>query len=748
MKKSLLLKRISVLLSILFATWHFGAGQALLVENFDYSVGSLPVSPASVWVQVNSGNAVQVISGSLSYTGYLPGVGNSITIASGLDYKAPITPCTSGSVYAAFLINVTTTTTAGDYIFHFMESTTSTYYKGRVWLKQGTTASKFYLGVAKSGTTPAVAYSTTEYDAGTTYLIVLKYQINAGTTSDDIVTLYVNPTLGSTEPATPTVTASDNTTTDGTSISLAALRQPSASTAPSLTFDGLRVATSWNDATSDLTAPVPTFNPSNATIDVATNIIPTITYDEPILKTDGSAVLDADLASIVTFKQTNAAGVAVSFTATIDAGKKVITITPSTSLSNGQVYYLAVGPVKDASGNQSTGSNATFTTIGLSTPTITVTAPNGGEKFYSGDMATVTWTTTNFAPGENVKIEAWVPDEGTVWAWIVLEASTPNDGSQAVMVGPDAAYGTQYLIRITGVTNGATDMSDNPFTCIATATTLATLRQNPADAIVKYKGIATVTYARTSYNQKYIQDGTAAILIHDPTTAPGFITGTYNIGDGITNVEGKITLYNGLIELVPQATTGEHATGTAIVPPEVNIMLLTSADQSKLVKIKNLQFANPVQWDATGLYIASKNYDLTGLSNLSYAFRTAFSESDYIGTAVPTGSFDAIVLVGQFNAQMQVTPRSSADILVITGIEENLEKNISLFPVPASTELRVRNIMNVNTIEILDASGRIMRSTKINSENEIIIPVNELKKGMYFIRFTTNSGSVVKRFIK
>jgi hypothetical protein len=364
-------------------------------------------------------------------------------------------------------------------------------------------------------------------------------------------------------------------------------------------------------------------------------------------------------------------------------------------------------------------------------------------------MATVTWTTTNFAAGENVKIEAWVPDEGTVWNWFVLEASTPNDGAQAVLVGPDAEYGTQYLIRITGVTNGATDVSDNPFTCIATATTLAALRQNPADAIVKYKGVATVTYARTSYNQKYIQDATAAILIHDPTTAPGYITGTYNIGDGITNVEGKITLYNGLIELVPLATTGEHATGTVIVPPVVDITSLTSADQCKLVKVKNLQFANPIQWDATGLYIVSKNYDLTGLSNVSYAFRTAFSESDYIGTSVPTQYFDAIVLVGQYNTQIQVTPRSSADMtLVITGIEETLEKNISIFPVPASSELRARNIMNVKTIEILDASGRVIRSTNIDSENEISIPVSELKSGMYFIRFTTNSGSVVKKFVK
>ncbi|MCU0456750.1 MAG: Ig-like domain-containing protein, partial [Bacteroidales bacterium] len=210
----------------------------------------------------------------------------------------------------------------------------------------------------------------------------------------------------------------------------------------------------------DATPPAANFNPANAATGVAINVTPVITFDEPVRKTDGSELTNGDLSTLVTLKETDASGAAVAFTAVIDAAKKVITVTPSANLKNNQLYYLAVGPVEDAAGNESTLKSVTFTTISASTPTVTVTYPNGGEVMYSGDLATVTWTTTNFDAGENVKIDVWLPD----LVWYTIEASTPNDGSQVVTVGPKADYGTIYKIRVSGVTNGASDESDNPFT--------------------------------------------------------------------------------------------------------------------------------------------------------------------------------------------------------------------------------------------------------------------------------------------
>ena len=579
----------------------------------------------------------------------------------------------------------------------------------------------------------------------------------------------------------------------------------------------------------DATAPVPAFYPANGAVDIAVNVNPTITFDEPVRKTDGTPIVNADLTSIVAFSKTDAFGQEVIFSGTIDASKKVITIIPNATLLSSQVYFLSIGPVEDVSGNESFTKSVTFTTTTAVTPTITLIYPNGSEKLYSGDLATITWSTTNFDPGENIKIEAYVLDEQLAWKWITLIPSTPNDGSETVTVGP-APYGTQYLIRVSGVTNGSYDQSNLPFTIISTATTLEILRLNQIGAIVKYKGVATVTYARSSNNQKYIQDATAAILIHDPS---GYVSGTYTVGSGITNVEGKITLYNGLLELVPQAATGENATGGTVTVETVNITNLTYNDQSKLVKLAKMKFASP-----SGNFAAATNYAFDGIST-NYVLRTAFSEADYITapTPVPTGYFDVVVLVGQYLTAIQVTPIKYADFTLLsssksitsfkfealdpdvtgtidetgktvtlsvpggtnvtalvptiavsakatvsplsgvaanftspivytvtaedgttqaytvtvstqTGIEKISEMDIKIYPVPATSELKVNNFRNLQTIEVLDVTGRVIQSININNDQEIRIPLGNLRKGMYLLRFNTTNGKVIKRFIK
>lgn len=831
MKRHLLIKGLSVLSFAYLWLIPSGLGQTILVENFDYTAGSLLIANGWSAHSGSGSNSIDVIVPGLSFTGYpSSNIGGAAQVDNtGEDVNKAFPASTSGALYAAFLIKVNSSSVAGDYFFHFMESSVSTIFKGRVWVKQGSSSTKFYLGVAKTGTTPAVAYSTDQFDVGTTYLLVLKYQFNSSSGNDDVVKLYVNPTLGSSEPDTPTVTASDNTTADFTTTSAIGIRQGGSTTAPNLIFDGVRIAANWTDATSDLTAPAPIFNPLNNATDILTNIHPTITFDEPILKTDGSPVSDGDLTSLVTFNKTDASGAAVAFSATIDASKKVITITPSSVLDNSQLYYLEVGPVEDLVGNESSSKNITFTTIAAATPTVTVTYPDGGEKMYSNDLATVTWTTTNFDAGEGVKIDVWAPNELSVWSWITLVASTSNDGSEQVTVGPNAPYGTEYLIRVSGLTNGASDVSNNPFTVIATATDLATLRQNPVNAIVKFKGIGTITYARsnTYYNQKFIQDATAAVLIHDQ---PGHITGTYNIGDGITNVEGKITLFNGLMELVPQAATGEPATGTAIIPEVREITSLTSADQSKLVKIEKLKLATP-----TGNFAAGTSYALEGVLVSAYALYTNLAEANYIGQPVPPGYFNAVVLVHQYNTTIEVVPRNLADITllsgakaitsfaftsppasgtidepgktihisvpsgtnvtalvptiavsagstvspasgeaqdftspviytvtaedgttqtytvsvtVLTGIDGINESNIKIYPVPASTELNVINMLNVTNIEILDVTGKVVFKLETNDQDMIKIPVDNLTRGLYFVKFTTTRSKIIKRFIK
>jgi hypothetical protein len=83
---------------------------------------------------------------------------------------------------------------------------------------------------------------------GTAYLIVANYIYNTGTTTDDVLNLWVNTALGGSEgPATiPNVTS---TATDATTIGAFFLRQGTASSAFTQQVDAILTGTTWASVT-------------------------------------------------------------------------------------------------------------------------------------------------------------------------------------------------------------------------------------------------------------------------------------------------------------------------------------------------------------------------------------------------------------------------------------------------------------------------------------------------------------------
>jgi len=498
----------------------------------------------------------------------------------------------------------------------------------------------------------------------------------------------------------------------------------------------------------DNTPPQLTFNPANNAINVPVNVKPTITFDEPVRKTDGSELTNADLPSLVSFKKNDASGEDVPFTAVIDADKKVITITPSSALSNGQVYYLAVGPVEDYVGNETTLKSITFTTILTAIPTITVTWPNGGEVMYSGDIKTVTWTTTDFAPTEMIKIEVYALDQGSgTWSWITIVPSTENDGACDVTVGPNAPYGTNYRIRVSGVTNGISDESDAPFTIIATATTMKQLRSNPAGSKVRFDGEAVITFIRTANrNQKYLQDATAGILIDDDS---GVLTTTLAEGDKITSLEGQLGLYNGLLQIVPtKSTVNVVSQGNSVSPVVMTIgeyLANRAAFESMLIKLTNVYFP---AGNGTATFTASTNYDLTdGTSTVQFRTFKA-TESNIVGSVIPVQHLDLTGIGGVFNTTAQVYSRTLADFSVITAIEKTGENDIRIYPVPFGDLLNLENIGEFTGVEIRDITGRVVLKVNNDGAGLIRIETAKLPSGIYLLKLISPQGTVTRKIVK
>jgi hypothetical protein len=88
----------------------------------------------------------------------------------------------------------------------------------------------------------------------------------------------------------------------------------------------------------------------------------TITYHQPVRMKDGSPITSSNLASVLSLKENNASGINAGFTATINAAKTVITVTPNPALKYSQQYFLKIDTLENNLGVNTFAQSSTFTT--------------------------------------------------------------------------------------------------------------------------------------------------------------------------------------------------------------------------------------------------------------------------------------------------------------------------------------------------------------------------------------------------
>ncbi len=89
----------------------------------------------------------------------------------------------------------------------------------------------------------------------------------------------------------------------------------------------------------------------------------TISYSQAVRMIGGAPITNSNVADIIVFKENDEAGAPVSFTATINASKTLITITPSPNLKYLQRYYLNILPVENNFSVPTLNFEIAFTTL-------------------------------------------------------------------------------------------------------------------------------------------------------------------------------------------------------------------------------------------------------------------------------------------------------------------------------------------------------------------------------------------------
>ncbi len=216
-----------------------------LEENFEYTAGTPLTDNGWNITGTPATPAVSVSEGNLAYAGYPMSAGNQVALAaSGQDVNRTFDAQISGSVYSAFLINVASAQTGGDYFYHFGPNPMSTsLFRGRVFIQKDSATNNFRIGLSNAGSISTAVSTGYDYVYDTTYLLVLKYDIIEGT-NNDLVHLWVNPVISATEPS-PILTSTDAITTEPAGIGSVALRQGGSSNAAAVKVDGIRVTNDW-----------------------------------------------------------------------------------------------------------------------------------------------------------------------------------------------------------------------------------------------------------------------------------------------------------------------------------------------------------------------------------------------------------------------------------------------------------------------------------------------------------------------
>jgi sialate O-acetylesterase len=226
-----------ILVGLLFSV-RLSGQSPMLEENFDFTSQSNLSGQGGWTLGTSSANRIMVGGTGLSYPGY-PGNSSglgAIFVSATDRVQKTFTGSLSGTYYYSFLINVSSAGT-GDYFIGFFSANA---FRARTYIRSD--GSGFQFGLAKT-TSGTVAYTTgVPYSYGATYLVVVGYEFNAASGTDDKVSLYVNPDLAAADIQAPAIGPLSDT---GNDVSANVLALQARTNCGNFVLDGIRVASDW-----------------------------------------------------------------------------------------------------------------------------------------------------------------------------------------------------------------------------------------------------------------------------------------------------------------------------------------------------------------------------------------------------------------------------------------------------------------------------------------------------------------------
>lgn len=118
----------------------------------------------------------------------------------------------------------------------------------------------------------------------------------------------------------------------------------------------------------------------------------------------------------------------------------------------------------------------------------------------------------------------------------------------------------------------------------------------------------------------------------------------------------------------------------------------------------------------------------------------------YTESSLNSGDFIECQLTSDIVCASGNTGKHKVNIIVSSLSSNNSDKNrFQIYPNPVKDKIFIKNIKDINTAKIYDASGKLLTGYKINSDN---IEVSNLQKGAYYLEIVNASKTFKTKFIK
>ncbi len=540
--------------------------------------------------------------------------------------------------------------------------------------------------------------------------------------------------------------------------------------------------------------PQASISPSNGAEHVSVDTEISITFNNSIQNLDGSAVLNEDLNSFITFKMGDENGTNVDYNAVINDLKTNITITPSASLDGETAYYLAFADqvVQDTNEYKVPGAQSVFTTADVDAPV-----------FENGYPVVSNTAETNFA------FEVSLNETGSV-SYIVVEASAQEPTVSEVLDGEN--YGS-VTIQTSGVIS-ATDASvaieeivENLM--LATAYKVYMVAQDDAPAVntqsavtqlevttlddltapefeTNYPNATNVDLTAFNVNVQLNEAGKVYYIVIDA----GEQQPTINEVVSGENYAGVSVVANGTIEVTEASAPYAAFVENLQVGTDYEVYLVAEDDQPtpniqetlamlevttlsdevgpeftdsypEFTDVTDTTFNLHVQLNESGtVYYVVVNDEAQAPSSEEVKAGVAYAgvnviasgsvevtqanttETSGITNLTPNTSYDVYV-VAEDNAtdpnlqsapvKVEVTTTNYTDI-------ENYTFESNVYPNPTVGLLHVSSTKQFHAIKVFDLKGELVSSKRFEQTTEFVLNLANLNQGMYLIQVLCVEG--------